>query len=146
MSQWNPDDDLVDELPERPRKEIPETDFIMLAEAARTIYADIEEVEGEGYTNLRFADGSTLKAWNPLVHDDDAFDLMVRLRFTVDVFEATVVCKGVIGVRDNGTLDQHRHELAREDLGQDPNAATRRVITRAAAQIIRGNRFLNEIS
>jgi len=140
------DDDTVDELPARPRKEIPLEEFELLVLAARAINADFEEVDGEGYGNLHFPDGSTLPAWNSLVHKDDALDLMVRLRFTVEVFESTIVCKGVIGMREQGTLDQHRHELAREDLGHDPNGATCRTITRAAAQIIRGNRFLNEIS
>jgi len=147
MSQWDPDDDdLVDELPAPPRQEIPPADFELLVMAARTINGDFKEIDGEGCGNLTFPDGSTAHGWNPLRFSDDAFELAVRLRFTVEVFEATVACKGVIGMRDKGTLDEHRHELAREELGQDASAATRRAITRAAAQIIRGNRFLSEIS
>ena len=138
--------DDLDELPAPPRREIPAADFELLVMAARAINADFEEIEGEGCAKLHFPDGSTAHGWNPLRFSDDALELAVRLRFTVDVFETVVVCKGAIGMRSKGTLDQHRHELAREDLSQDAGAATRRAITRAAAQIIRGNQFLNEIS
>lgn len=127
--------DDLDELPAPPRKEIPPADFELLVLAARAINADFEEVEGEGYGNLHFPGGSTAHGWNPLQFSDDAFELAVRLNLHVLRYEnmATVrplSAKWVCDERDDG----------------NPSAATRRAVVRAAAEIIRGKRFLNEIS
>jgi hypothetical protein len=136
----------VDELPCGPRKEISREDHELLLQAARALNADFVEVDGEGYGNLNFPDGSTVYAWNSLVHSDDAFNLLVRLKFTVEVFDSAVICKGVVGITSPDGLSQPRNVFAQEVPGDDPAAATRRAITRAAAEIIRFMKFLNEIS
>jgi hypothetical protein len=113
----------LDELPERPRVDIPEADFVLLERAARAISAvRVEVVEGEGYVNLHFGDGSVVHSWNPLVFSGDALDLVVRRRLQVYVQEqATLVMNA----------DQ---EWASEQHGDDAGAATRRAITRAAGE------------
>ena len=63
--------------------------------------------------------------WNPLTDDGDALRLVVKLRFGVEVHEEIVV----VG---DGNIVLH------EQLGDDPYAATRRAIVRAAAEIGRG--------
>jgi hypothetical protein len=124
--------DELDELPPLPRKEIAPADRELLDLAARAIGAvRTEEVEGEGYLNLHFADGSIVYAWNPLVHSDDAFNLAVRLGLRVGVYAgdgeqytAVVPCR---------TL-RRDESAAIEEFGDDPIAATRRAVTRAAAE------------
>lgn len=70
----------VDELPAPPRIDIPEADRELLELAARAMGAvRFEEIDGEGYGNLHFPDGSVNHAWNPLKFEGDAFDLAVRL-------------------------------------------------------------------
>ena len=68
--------------------------------------------------------------WNPLENDTDAFRLAVKLEMDIEI-----------------TIDQLNHKwvwvyLGRhaltESCGNDPYAATRRAIVRAAAQIGRG--------
>lgn len=126
--------DDLDELPPRPRKSIPAADRELLELAARAINADFEELEGEGCATLHFPDGSKAHGWNPLQFSDDAFELAVRLRLEVYIHENdTRAVSGNLA----SAVEQHR---------QDPSAATRRAIVRAAAEIIRGLRFLNEIS
>jgi len=112
-----------DELPERPRVDIPEADQALLERAARAIGAvRVEVVDGEGYVNLHFADGSVVHSWNSLVFSGDALDLVVRRRLQVYVQEqATLVM--------NADL-----EWASEQHGDDAVAATRRAITRAAGE------------
>ena len=65
------------------------------------------------------------RAWNPLTDDGDAFRLMVKLR---------------LPFRDglNGTVETGNERSGRpiwELWGDDPLAATRRAITRAAAEV-----------
>lgn len=113
----------LDELPERPRVDIPEADFVLLERAARANGAvRVEVVDGEGYVNLHFGDGSVLHSWNPLVFSGDALDLVVRLRLQVYVQEqATLVMNA-------------DREWASEQHGDDAGTATRRAITRAAGE------------
>jgi hypothetical protein len=113
----------LDELPERPRVDIPESDFVLLERAARAIGAvRVEVVHGEGYLNLHFADGSLVHSWNPLIFGGDALDLVVKRRLQIYVHEqATLVM--------NADL-----EWASEQHGDDAVAATRRAITRAAGE------------
>jgi hypothetical protein len=116
--------DDLDELPAAPQIDISEVDLALLEPAARAIGAvRVEVVDGEGYVNLHFADGSVVHSWNPLMFSGDAFDLAVRLRFEIYIHEqdATVM-----------TADR---KLANEQHGDDAGAATRRAITRAAAEI-----------
>jgi hypothetical protein len=115
--------DDLDELPAPPRADIPAADLVLLERAARAIgVVRVEVVDGEGYVNLHFADGSVVHSWNPLVFNGDALDLVVRRRLQVYVQEqATLVM--------NADL-----EWASEQHGDDAVAATRRAITRAAGE------------
>lgn len=110
-------------LPERPRVDIPEADLALLERAARAIGAErVEVVNGEGYVNLHFADGSVVHSWNPLVFSGDALDLLVRLRLQVYVQEQATL---VMNADQEWASEQHR---------DDAGAATRRAITRAAGE------------
>jgi hypothetical protein len=115
--------DDLDELPAPPRKDISEDDEL----AARALgCVRIEEVDGEGYLNLYFADGTVVYAWNSLVHSDDAFNLQVQLGLNVitNIQERRSVAAS--GDRDRCTEYWNQHADAR--------AATRRAVTRAVAQ------------
>ena len=69
-----------------------------------------------------------LSRWNPLIDDGDAFRLAVKLDFAV----CLEVRKN--NVRIDGASPSCL-ELVNETLGDDPYAATRRAIVRAAAEI-----------
>jgi hypothetical protein len=119
------DIDEVDEFPARPRKDIPAADLELLTLAARALGARFEEVDGEGYGNLHFEDGSVQHAWNSLQFSNDAFDLLVALRLDVCVSEVDV-CVG-----DARSVEW----LAEAHLNHDPSADARRAVTEAAAEI-----------
>lgn len=107
------DDDTVDELPARPRQAIPAADRELLELAARALGAmRVEDVEGEAWVNLHFADSPTIYGWNPLIHSDDALILAVKIQLIK-------------------TLGWHKFY----DTTLDPIAATCRAFTRAAAEI-----------
>jgi hypothetical protein len=117
--------DDLDELPAAPRIDIPATDLVLLERAANAIGAgSVEVVDGEGYVNLHFADGSVVHSWNPLTFGGDALDLAVRRRLIISIDEqdaraTTADLKSV--------SEQH---------GDDAGAATRRAITRAAGEAV----------
>jgi len=114
----------LEELPERPRVAISEVDLALLERAARAIGAvRVEVVDGEGYVNLHFADGSVVHSWNSLMFSGDAFDLAVRLRLEVYIHE-----------KDTTAMTANL-KLANEPHGDDAGAATRRAITRVAGEI-----------
>lgn len=116
--------DDLDELPAAPRIDISEVDLALLERAARAIGAvRVEVVDGEGYVNLHFADGSVVHSWNPLMFSGDAFDLAVRLRLEIYIHE------------QDTTVMTADLKLAYEQHGDDAGAATRRAIIRAAAEI-----------
>jgi hypothetical protein len=116
--------DDLNELPAAPRVEISEPNLVLLDQAARAIGAmRVEVVDGEGYVNLHFADGSILHSWNPLMFSGDAFDLAVRLRLEIYIHEHDTTAM---------TADLR---LANEPHGDDAGAATRRAITRVAGDI-----------
>ena len=116
--------DDLNELPAAPRVDISEPDLVLLERAARAIGATrVEVVDGEGYVNLHFADGSILHSWNPLMFSGDAFDLAVRLRLEIYIHEQDTTAM---------TADLR---LANEPHGDDAGAATRRAITRVAGDI-----------
>lgn len=122
MANENYDD--LDELPTAPRIDISEVDLRQLKQAARSISAvRVEVVDGEGYVNLHFADGSVVHSWNPLTFSGDAFDLAVRLRLQIYMHE------------QDTTVMTTDLKLANEQHGADAGAATRRAITRAAGDI-----------
>jgi len=114
----------LNELPAAPRVDISEPDLVLLNQAARAIDAmRVEVVDGEGYVNLYFADGSIVHSWNPLVFSGDAFDLAVRLRLEIYIHE------------QDTTVMAADLKLANEPHGADASAATRRAITRVAGEI-----------
>ena len=116
--------DDLDELPSLPRVDIPAADLVLLEQAARAIGAvRVEVVDGEGYVNLHFADGSIVHSWNSLMFSGDAFDLAVRLRLEVRIHEQDTTAM---------TADL---KLANEPHCDDAGAATRRAITRVASDV-----------
>lgn len=85
------------------------------AQAERDAIVDPEKA------SLWLANGTT--GWNPLTDDGDALRLAVKLLLSVDhKEESVVVWDGCIGT---GFIQN----------GDDPSAATRRAIVRAAAEI-----------
>ena len=64
--------------------------------------------------------------WNPLTDDGDAFELAVKLRLTVNCSYDDVTLCG---------QEFTQKEVFIERNGEDPLAATRRAIVRAAAEI-----------
>jgi hypothetical protein len=113
-----------EELPARPRVDIPEADQALLERAARAIGAvRVEVVDGEGYVNLHFANGVVVHSWNPLKFSSDALDLAVRLRLEIYIHE-----------QDTSAMAADL-QLANEHHGDDAGAATRRAITRVASKI-----------
>jgi hypothetical protein len=127
---WD-DENTVDELPMPPRGPgLSAADMELLTLAARAIGARAEAVEGENWMSLYFDDGSHVWSWNPLLHSDDAFNLAIDLGFQVFPVARTMsgqACAAVaspVGAR-----------LAEEVSTLDARAATRRAVTRAAAEI-----------
>jgi hypothetical protein len=115
--------DDLDELPAPPRVDILADDLALLERAARAIGdVRVEVVDGEGFVNLHFADGSVVHSWNPLMFSGDAFDLAVRLRLEIYIHEQDTTAM-------TGDL-----KLANEQHGADAGAATRRAITRVAGE------------
>jgi hypothetical protein len=116
--------DDLDELPAPPRVDIPDADLVLLDRAARVIGAErVEVVDGEGYVNLHFADGSIVHCWNPLHFRGDALDLVVALKLNVYVYDQET---RVLGSNLQSTTEQH---------GADATAATCRAIVRTAAEM-----------
>lgn len=88
------------------------------------------ELTASWYGNDAYFDG-VLSRWNPLESDGDALRLAVKLRLTVswDRFDD----------EDYATATPpHTHQGYDCMVSQDPYAATRRAITRAAAAIGEG--------
>lgn len=82
--------------------------------------ADLQQVGNIWYyTN----GGYLMREWNPLTDDGDALRLAVKLKFTVEIEDdqSAVFCRGPGG----GYVPNNN----------DPYAATRRAIVRAAAKI-----------
>jgi hypothetical protein len=77
-------------------------------------------------------DGSRMSHWNPLTDDGDAFRLAVKLRLDIEFDAESAYPHHVL-------VEQYDLGLGfREDLLDDPLAATRRAIVRAANEIGRG--------
>ena len=68
--------------------------------------------------------GSGCFAWNPLQDDGDALRLAVKLEMTIDIDDKKVIAFGVF-----------YGYLKSEAINDDPYAAARRAIVRAAAEI-----------
>jgi len=116
--------DDLDKLPAPPRVDILVADLALLERAARASGAvHVEVVDGEGYVNLHFADGPVVHSWNPLIFSGDALDLAVKRRLEIYIHEQET---RVVGRNLESASEQH---------GDDAGAATRRAITRAAAEV-----------
>lgn len=101
--------DDLDELPPRPRQSIPAADRELLHLAARAIGAvQVDDINGELWLSLHFADGTVVHGWNALLFYSDTFELASRLGLLVDFSSRT---------------------------DADPAAATARAVVRAAAEI-----------
>lgn len=122
--------DEVDEFPAAPRKVIPPADLELLTLAARALGARFEEVDGEGYGNLQFADGPVQHAWNPLLFSGDALELAVKLDLWFGPAFANIERTKLMCARHR-KLDVEVYERAEDD----DMAAARRAVTRAAAEI-----------
>jgi hypothetical protein len=123
------DDDTVDELPAPPRNDIPAADRELLELAARALGAvRVEDIDGEEWVNLHFEDGSVVPGWNSLLFGEDTLDLSVRLRITIDQSWKTKV---QVEWRDGYTPLTYHVDCT----DADRKAATRRAVTRAAAEI-----------
>ena len=87
----------------------------------------------------RFEDGSLgighagLTRWNPLTDDGDALRLAVNLGLDILVDDKTIEVNATRHSFEEGT--ETVAPWAWEALGDDPHAATRRAIVRAAAEI-----------
>ena len=77
-------------------------------------------------------EGDYLKPWNPLTDDGDALRLAVKLRISLMLAETPPGNPEVIYCLTHDTGPEWRTAKA---LHGDPYAATRRAITRAAAEI-----------
>ncbi len=64
--------------------------------------------------------------WNPLIDDGDALRLAVRLEIAINPWAGKTVCWH----EDSKVMNHEKH-----DCNDDPYAATRRAIVRAAADI-----------
>lgn len=118
--------DDLDELPAAPRVDISEPDLVLLERAARAIGAvRVEVVDGEGYVNLHFANGSVVHAWNPLTFNGDALEMAVKLKLSIDI-QDDAVCV---------TAGRNQHVVFESGRGAELMPATLRAITRAAAEI-----------
>lgn len=120
----NLDEDTVDELPARPRRTIAQADRELLELAARALGAvRVEDVDGEEWLILHFADGSIRHGWNPLLHSDDVLDLAVVLCMNIEVTggEWVYACAA--------------YGNCSEQAGGNKLAAVRRAIVRAAAEV-----------
>jgi hypothetical protein len=92
------------------------TDRELLEAAAKAAGIEVHTIED--------ADGVVhWDGWNPLADDGDALRLAVRLRMQIDILDRSVYALAMNGAKVC--------ELDRADIG----AATRRAITRAAAEI-----------
>jgi len=120
--QWETDEDLNPP----PGKIIPAADRELLELAARALGAVFQEVDGERYGNLYFEDGSTIPAWNSLVHSDDTFNLAADLE--LDIVHRVVGGRRVEVLAAGDPLIQEFYE-------DDRKAAIRLAVTRAAAEI-----------
>jgi len=97
-------------------------------------YEDIDfECEVKYYAKGYDENGAVIAWWNPLTDDGDALRLAVKLELLID---AIGISAGVRYSSENG-YDVWLYEK-HENHNNDPYAATRRAIVRAAAEIGRG--------
>ena len=104
------------------------TDKELLTLAAKA--AGIEVTGYDDIIGLQYVNGSDdspyTDYWNPLESDADALRLAVKLRIDILLFNAVVT-----GISLRNCVE------VMEEFNNDPYAATRRAIVRAAAEIVR---------
>ncbi|GAA0412735.1 hypothetical protein ACFOY5_04490 [Massilia aurea] len=104
--------DELDELPAALRVDIPAADLALLERAARAIGAvRVEVIDGEGYVNLHFDDGSVLHSWNPLVFSGDALDLAVDLGLRIEPLKNTVSGRACSAIATRDARADVRHAI-----------------------------------
>jgi len=103
----------------------------LLKLAAKAVDIDLLAEEWEdGSIYYYYKIPGDTQGWNPLNSDSDALRLAVKLNLSMDLFDDAIF----VGYTPNcNDCDQ-----VREELNNDPYAATRRAIVRAAAEIGRG--------
>ena len=104
------------------------TDKELLLLAAKA-YGGLVQAEPDGDWIHEDSDGNRGAWWNPLTDDGDAFKLAVKLGLFIDAYGTSTTVGRVIDERSLAvvTLDEKHCD--------DPYAATRRAIVRAAAEI-----------
>lgn len=102
-----------------------------------TTWTESEYPKGSGKNGALWnyvGHGDTAKLWNPLEDDGDALRLAVALRIDLHFEEQPSWCGEIVEafspMREDGSFHCEMLELK-----PDPNAATRRAIVRAAAEI-----------
>jgi hypothetical protein len=100
-----------------------------LAAKAANIELWHEDVFTKGLTQKISQSG--ILCWNPLTDDGDALRLAVKLRLIIDPVAETLDGTGPCAA----VWCKPKRRYIMEPFGDDPYAATRRAITRAAAQI-----------
>ena len=87
-----------------------------------------ELIQFSEYSGFQILDEGDSRWWDPLKEDGDALRLAVKLRLTIDRSEIGPVAFVYCDWQDTYVQALEKH-------GNDPYAATRRAITRAAAEI-----------
>ena len=115
------------------------TDREMLELAARAAgLKEFTEINGRFAVRTRFTGMQDWSPWNPLTDDGDALRLAVKLGLHVmqypiyDEPKHSAIAKKSARLLDDTCVDMC---VGIEVYGSDPYAATRRAITRAAAEI-----------
>ena len=109
------------------------TDRELLELAAQAAGMNTREFATDSITRWHWRDDGTHTAWNPLTDDGDALRLAVDLDLAIVPYPIYNKQKHSVLVQKKN-LDEPRFEKM-ELHGDDPRAATRRAITRAAAAI-----------
>lgn len=121
----------LDELPAHPCQVIAAADRKLLELAARALGAvHMEEVDGETWMNLHFADGTVVHSWNPLLFYNDAFELAADLG--LQVFP---VARTVSGAACSAVGDSCGRRLSEVTAITAVRVATARAVVCAAAEI-----------
>ena len=116
-------------------------ELLELAAKAAGIKKDDSPYNGGGFGNDGFdcmgnmvLDWHNNKHWNPLTDDGDALRLAVKLKIHHRQYSNQVQIRGC-WCRDGYIEASCKDIEEREPIGNDPYAATRRAIVRAAAEI-----------
>lgn len=103
------------------------TDKELLEKAAKAAgYDEWDFLASDGYMNV-YDDEGHQEAWNPLTDDGDALRLAVKLNIVI--WEYSQYDRAMAEVRYGDARGEYW------EIGDDPYAATRRAIVRAAAAI-----------